>query len=98
MSRFAAGISWLRNLFGRGAAAEQPGTPDNGWIDVTSSWLVAYFYDDDSHTLFVRFKSGAVCQYNHVSPELWAGLQGAPSKGKYFHASGLARWPYTLVQ
>lgn len=70
------------------------------WIPVHSSWLDAYYYDRG--TLFVRFKNksgrGAItCMYEDVPIDLWTGLLEAPSKGTYFHQSGLINWTYTLI-
>ena len=72
------------------------------WVTVEPSWLAAIDYQPETATLLVRFKDKqgrftVTARYNGISPELGVGLLNAPSKGKYFHSSGLINRPYTLV-
>lgn len=57
----------------------------------TSSQLREFGYDTANKQLAIRFtgKSGekTVYQYDDVPPEIFAGLQAAESKGKYFGAN-----------
>lgn len=66
---------------------------------VESSWIFSVDYYPETATLVVRFKDKkgritATCQYEDVDPTRGFGLLNAPSKGKYFHESGLIRKPY----
>lgn len=70
------------------------------WLTVSSSWLDAVHYD--AGDLYVRFKdkNGAhtvTCHYENVPLETWTGLLTAPSKGEFFHASGLINHPYKVI-
>ncbi len=51
-----------------------------------SSNVAAIGYDAASQTLQVNFHNGGRYQYENVSPEKWAGLNQAESKGKYLFA------------
>lgn len=51
---------------------------------VTSSNLAALGFDEDARTLYVQFTSGHVYRYTGCAPNIWAGLQAAPSKGGYY--------------
>lgn len=64
------------------------------WISFTSSYVKAGFYDNGN--LFLRFKSGVVCQYAEVPGDVWNGLLDASSKGKFFHKHIKGR-SYTVV-
>lgn len=73
-----------------------------GWVDVDSSWLQAVKYEAKSASLYVRFKDKAgnptvTARYDGVDPATGFGLINAPSKGEYFHRSGLIKRRYVLV-
>jgi hypothetical protein len=58
---------------------------------VRSSYLDAVGWHSgrgaDAPSIFVvRFASGRVCIYRHVTRAQFVGLLGAPSQGRYFHA------------
>lgn len=57
------------------------------WQPMTSTWLKEAGYDPLSRTLRVRFQSGAVVEYEGIEAEVWEGLQGAESKGRYLRES-----------
>jgi hypothetical protein len=72
------------------------------WQTVNSSWLAAVDYRAEEMALYVRFKDKrgrftVTARYDNVDPTLGFGLLEAPSKGEYFHSSGLIRRRYTLV-
>ena len=50
-----------------------------------SSNIAALGYDAPSKTLQVNFKGGGRYQYQNVTPEMWAALNEAESKGKYLN-------------
>lgn len=52
----------------------------------TSSSLTAYGYDPDTSTLAVQFKNGHEFHYANVPAKLYAAMQQAPSKGKFYGA------------
>jgi hypothetical protein len=62
---------------------------------VDSSWIYSVDYYPEGAVLIVRFKDKktghitATCRYENVDPIRGFGLLNAPSKGTYFHASGL---------
>jgi len=54
---------------------------------VSSSNVAAVGYDAETETLEVEFNSGAVYQYSGVPEEIYTGLIGAGSVGKFFNAN-----------
>ncbi len=69
-------------------------------IQVQSSYLDAVEYDAATSVLKIRFKrkDGRItgtATYLGVDPTRAFGLLNAPSKGSYFHSSGLSKRPYT---
>jgi len=52
--------------------------------EVQSSNLAAVGYDDDSETLYVRFKGNRLYAFYGVSRADYEGLLAAESKGRYF--------------
>jgi hypothetical protein len=66
------------------------------WQDVQSSTLQQVAYDEAAGALCVRFKSrglrASYYRYRNVSPELFAALVAAQSKGKFF-AEQVKRFP-----
>lgn len=93
---------WLSRRLGRRiggqsltVAPSRQSSP-RGWVPVESSWLVETLYD--SGTLWIRFDSGVICQYEGVSPQMYQSLLAAPSKGKWLHANIVKRrWPYKIL-
>jgi len=66
-------------------------------IPVESSQIAAIGYDDAKRLLFIEFKAfkakpgqpqkpNTTYEYQNVSPELFAALMAAESKGKFFGA------------
>jgi KTSC domain len=53
------------------------------WVSFSSTNIAAALYEGG--TLFVRFVSGSVYQYDDVPLSVWTGLLTAGSKGKYHH-------------
>ena len=43
-----------------------------------------FSYDEVSHTLFVTFVDGDLYAYLDVEPQIYAEMQRAPSKGRFF--------------
>ena len=54
---------------------------------VISSNIKSVGYDEDTETLEVEFKKGALYQYDSVPAEVHQSLMSAPSVGKYFSAN-----------
>ena len=59
------------------------------WTAVTSHRISAIDYDATTKTLYIRFNPNrdgemGVYSYANVSPAMYAELQAAPSKGKWF--------------
>ncbi len=53
-------------------------------IAIISKVLKSVGYDEATGTLEVEFKNGGLYEYSNVSPEEYAALMMAPSKGTYF--------------
>lgn len=53
--------------------------------EVNSSTVDSAGYDEQTSTLYVRFKDGAVYAYDNVPLNYWNGLQQADSKGSWVH-------------
>lgn len=51
-----------------------------------SSVIDAYEYDAASHTLTITFVSGKVYAYKAVPKQIYVGMRGAISKGRYFNS------------
>ena len=54
------------------------------WTHVTSSILEAVAYDPAERRLRIRFRSGAIYEYDGVPSVIYEELLAAPSKGGYF--------------
>jgi hypothetical protein len=54
------------------------------WTPLASSLLDAVAYDAAGKRLRIRFRSGAVFEYDAVRPVVYDELLAAPSKGGYF--------------
>jgi hypothetical protein len=52
-------------------------------IPMDSSMLTAAGYDPVYHVLEIAYSDGAVWRYHDVPANAWAGMQDAPSAGKY---------------
>jgi len=61
---------------------------------VSSSNISSIGYDEDSSTLEVEFKNGAVYQYFDVNINIYKGLMEAGSQGQYLaqHIKGHYRY------
>ncbi len=51
---------------------------------VDSSNISSIGYDENSNTLEIEFRSGAIYQYFDVPLNVFEGLRDAESKGQYF--------------
>ena len=54
-------------------------------LKVKSHNLSSVGYDSENSVLEVEFKNGKVYQYFGVSPDVYGGLMGGKSLGKYFY-------------
>jgi hypothetical protein len=52
----------------------------------------------DTGSLYILFKSGAICRYDAMPPHMALGLHQALSKGRWVRANLYKIWPYTLAQ
>jgi hypothetical protein len=62
---------------------------------VTSSNLASVGYDEDSQSLEVEFKGGALYTYTGVPQSEYEGLINADSKGGYFSAHIRNNYPFS---
>lgn len=62
-----------------------------------SSVIRWFRYDEARRTLRVGFTSGDVYEYDGVPPEVAAGLEGAPSRGRFFGRNIRDRYPFRRV-
>jgi len=67
------------------------------WIPVDSSMMDSIRYDEDSMTLEIEFKGGRVYQYFDVPIQIFEGLRGADSHGKFFNAQIKGHYRYARV-
>lgn len=65
---------------------------------VESSMVAAVGYDEDLKALVVLFNSGKAYQYLEVPPEVFQGLQSAPSKGRYLLDHVIDHYPYAVFR
>lgn len=65
---------------------------------VDSSMLAAYGYDPSLKALVVLFNSGKAYQYWDVPPEIFEGLTGARSKGRYMLDNVIDHYPYAVFK
>jgi hypothetical protein len=63
-----------------------------------SSALSQAAYDVAARRLEVEFRDGAIYQYLGVSPEIYAALERAPSKGKFLNAAIRGRFPCEVIR
>jgi len=59
---------------------------------VLSSKLKSVGYDGLTGVLEIEFLSGGIYEYHAVPREIFSGLMGAGSKGRYFHAKVMDRY------
>lgn len=78
--------SW--NGFNDPRATERP---------VVSSNVRSVGYVADTRTLYVRFRSGSVYDYEDVGPEVWEGLLSATSPGSFLNRYVIHADPYDPV-
>lgn len=64
---------------------------------VSSSNIMSAGYDEQSGTLEVEFKDGAVYQYFNVSSSIYDEFKKASSKGQYFNAYIKNALPFSRV-
>lgn len=64
------------------------------WTDVDSSNIEAVAYHDESSTLAVRFKGGALYTYKGVDSETHVALVHAESVGRYLNQVIKVNFPY----
>lgn len=55
-------------------------------LRMPSSVIQAYEYDTSQHTLRITFVSGKIYVYKAVPKQVYVGMRGAVSKGKYFNS------------
>lgn len=55
-------------------------------VDVVSDVLSSVGYDPTTAVLEVAFRNGSVYEYLDVSPDRYAALLAATSKGRFFNA------------
>lgn len=51
-----------------------------------SSVVNQYVYDPETHSLIITFVSGKVYRYKAVPKQIYVGMRGAVSKGRYFNS------------
>jgi len=49
-------------------------------------------YNPNSRTLYVIFRDNTWYEYRNVPTDIWLGLKGAESTGRYLRDSGLDKW------
>ncbi len=67
-------------------------------VRLLSSNLQSVAYDEQARALTITFHGGRVYAYSDVPPNVYRGLLGATSKGRYFHQWIRARYPYQRVR
>lgn len=65
---------------------------------VESSMLAAIGYDTDLKALVVLYNSGKAYQYLDVPLEVYQGLLGARSKGRYMLDHVIDHYPYAVFK
>ncbi len=68
------------------------------WALVTSSEIDAVAYDSAGKRLRIRFRSGAIYEYDGVPSVVYEELLAAPSKGRYFSEYIRPDYPYRRVR
>jgi hypothetical protein len=65
--------------------------------NVDSSNVESVGYDEDSSTLQIEFKNGAMYQYFDVTEDVFIGLRDADSVGRYLAANIKGTYRYSKV-
>lgn len=66
-------------------------------ISVSSSNVSAIGYDDDTSTLQIGFNDGSLYQYFDVPRQIYEGLLGADSVGRYLNQNVKGIYRYSRV-
>jgi hypothetical protein len=66
-------------------------------VNVVSKNLQSVGYDEQQKILEIEFNDGGVYQYSGVPSEIYQGLLGASSQGKYFHAYIKNTYPFVKI-
>jgi hypothetical protein len=64
---------------------------------VESSTIRKYIYNFMTNSLKVEFNSGAIYEYNNVSPDVYESLCKAESQGKFFNEKIKHSFDYTKL-
>jgi hypothetical protein len=64
---------------------------------VESSTIRKYIYNFMTNSLKVEFNSGAIYEYNNVSPDVYDSLCKAESQGKFFNEKIKHSYNYTKL-
>lgn len=64
---------------------------------VGSSNIVSAGYDEESQTLEVEFRSGAIYQYYNVGEDMYQQFLSAPSKGAFLNTYLRNNFPFSRV-
>ena len=64
---------------------------------VESSTIKKYIYNFMTNSLKVEFNSGAIYEYNNVSPDVYESLCKADSQGKFFNEKIKHSYDYTKL-
>ena len=67
------------------------------WREVKSSSMRRIGYEYHTHTMDIEFNSGRIYRYNGVPPEIVNNLLNAGSKGEYFAAHVVGKYPYRCL-
>jgi hypothetical protein len=63
-----------------------------------SSVIQFFHYSAETRELLIGFQSGRRYVYEHVPPDIAAGLKAAPSKGEYFNEHIRDHYPFRRVE
>jgi hypothetical protein len=66
-------------------------------VDLQSTSLNAAAYQDQSASLELEFRSGAIYRYIDVPEQVYRGLLSAESKGRYFNQHIRNRFNYVQI-
>lgn len=64
---------------------------------VDSSTIKKFVYNFVSNSLKIEFNSGAIYEYNNISPDLYDSLCKAESQGKFFNEKIKHTYDYTKL-
>ncbi len=67
-------------------------------VVVQSTTLTTIAYDADRQLPQIEFRDQAIYQYSDVPADVYQGLIGASSKGRYFNRSIPSRFVYDQVK